>query len=384
MTGVTFLPRSSQTQVVSPTDSDWQECLNAIPHDFYHLPGYLELEAQRHDATSQAIIIKDGEKTFFLAYLIRDCHQIADSYGKQIYDVISPYGYPGILVNQSGQNSEFIDRCLNIIYAQWRSQNICSAFIRLHPLLNSYFDRYILQGKGCTNGDRDRFVVCDRGNVVVCDLEPDIDEIWKQMRSSHRYEINKLRRAGFTVEMGSADEYLDIFIDIYVETMNRVNATNTYYFTQDYFKKFCQILGDRLNICVVKTEEEIVAACLITEFSGIVQYHLSGTRTAFLSKSPTKIMLDYIIKWAKHRNNRYVNLGGGLGGNQDSLYRFKAGFSDRVKSFMTIETIVDRELYDYLTHLRAESLGMTISELQNTSFFPVYRSQSSKLTDDRV
>ncbi|NJR32380.1 MAG: hypothetical protein HC778_05515 [Chamaesiphon sp. CSU_1_12] len=54
------------TQVLSPTDSDWQECLNDIPHDFYHLPGYLELEAQRHGGHPEAILVKDGEQVFYL------------------------------------------------------------------------------------------------------------------------------------------------------------------------------------------------------------------------------------------------------------------------------------------------------------------------------
>jgi Acetyltransferase (GNAT) domain len=368
MVGLTFLSNSIQTQVVSPTDSAWQACLNTIPHDFYHLPGYLALEAHRHNATSEAIIVTDGEEVFFLPYLIRDCCQISgsDPFGHGIYDAISPYGYPGMLVNQAGQNPRFIEQSLNTIYDYWREKNICSAFIRLHPILNSYIDRSI--------ADRDKFVVCDRGNVVICDLTSDIDQIWKQIRANHRTKINKLKRSGFIVEMGSADEYMDVFIDIYRETMNRVNATNAYYFTRDYFQKLSQVLGDCVNICVVKTAGEIVAASLITELSGIVQYHLGGTKTAFLPQSPTTIMFDYMIRWAKQRNNRYLNLGGGLGGNQDSLYHFKSGFSDRVKSFSTIETIVNKDVYAQLTQLRAESLGKTVLELENTSFFPVYRS----------
>jgi Acetyltransferase (GNAT) domain len=382
MVTATFLSRSIKTQVVSSTDSAWQECLNALPYDFYHLPGYLELEADRHNATSEAIIIKDGSEVFFLAYLIRDCRNISDSYkfGREpIYDVISPYGYSGMLVSQAGQNPRFIKKCLNIIYEYWQKKNVCSAFIRLHPLLNSYIDRSTLLERGDADSDQfmtcnHRFTVCERGDVVICDLTNDVEEIWKQFRSSHRTKINKLRRAGFTVKIGSGAEDLDIFIDIYLETMNRVNASNTYYFTRDYFEKLFQALGDRLNICLVEVQGEIVAASLITEFNGIVQYHLGGTRTAFLPQSPTTIMFDYIIKWAKERHNQYVNLGGGLGSNQDSLYHFKAGFSDLVKSFVTIETIVNPDIYEHLIRLRAEYLGKTIPDLKNTSFFPIYRS----------
>ena len=173
--------------------------------------------------------------------------------------------------------------------------------------------------------------------------------------------------------MVPAAEYLDVFIEIYIETMNRVNATNSYYFTRDYFEKLVQVLGDRITICIVEIDDEVVAASLITEVSGIVQYHLGGTKTSYLPQSPTTIMFDCIIRWAKERNNHYLNLGGGLGGHHDSLYHFKSGFSDRVKSFMTIEAIVDRHIYDRLTHVRAETIGMTPLEIQSTAFFQIGR-----------
>lgn len=365
--------KSLLTQVVSPSDSSWQQCLNKLPHDFYHLPKYLELEARRYDAIAEAIIISDGEKVFFLPYLIRVCDLAIDPAklgGDRVYDVISPYGYPGMLVSDAGQNPIFIKKCLNLIQAHWRSQNICSAFIRLHPLLNSYIDTSL--------SDDDNFVVSELGNVVVVDLTNDFGEIWKQTRANHRTKINKLKRAGFTTTIGSMDEYLNVFIDIYQETMDRVNASSGYYFTRDYFNRLGEALGDRLKICVVETNGRIVAASLITEFSGIVQYHLGGTRTEFLPQSPTTIMFNQIVEWAKQRNNRYLNLGGGLGGNRDSLFHFKAGFSEIVKSFTIVKSIVNEDIYKHLIHLRAESFGLTISEINKTSFFPAYRSHISQ------
>jgi hypothetical protein len=369
MAVTTLQQKSILIQVVSPSDLSWQQCLNKIPYDFYHLPEYLELEAQRHEAIAKAIIINDGAEIFFLPYLIRECELAVDRSelgGDRVYDVISPYGYPGMLVSHAGQNPIFIKKCLNLIQAHWRANNICSAFIRLHPLLNSYIDTSL--------SDSENFIICDRGNVVVVELSTDIDEIWKQTRANHRTKINKLKRDGFTTSIGSMDDYLDVFMDIYQETMNRVNASSAYYFTRDYFNGLGEALGDRLKICVVETNGRVVAASLITEFSGIVQYHLGGTRTEFLPHSPTTLMFNRIVEWAKQRNHRYLNLGGGLGGSQDSLYHFKAGFSDRTKSFMTMQATIDKDLYECLVRARAKALGIEISELQSRSFFPIYRS----------
>ena len=354
-------------RVLSPTDSDWQDLLDTIPHDFYHLPGYLVIEAIRSNATPQAIIIKDDQKVFFLPYLIRDCTYIlSNSQSGLIYDVVSPYGYPGILVNQVGQDPDFIRRCLSLTYNYWNERNICAAFIRLHPILNTYIDRSFF--------DDDKFVFCNQGDVVTCDLNKELKDIWYQIRSSHRTKINRLTRAGFIVKVGAVDEYLDVFIDIYQETMNRVNAADSYYFTRNYFETLSQLLGDRMKICVVEIDGKIVAASLVTELSGIVQYYLGGTKTEFLRQSPATIMFKHVIKWAKQRNNTLLNLGGGLGGNHDSLYHFKAGFSDESHSFSTLKTIVNQEKYNQLIAAKAESLGRSRVEIENTSFFPAYRS----------
>jgi Acetyltransferase (GNAT) domain len=365
---VTLLSTSIKSQVVSPVDSEWQKYLDIVPHDFYHLPGYLELESQRHQGKPEAIAIEDGDRVFFLPYIIRECHQSADLLSLSrtpIYDVISPYGYPGMVTNLAGQNPQFVEKCLETVYDYWHAKNICSAFLRLHPMLNHYIDP--------SRSNPDRFIISERGDVVICDLTNDPAAIWKQIRSSYRNKINKSKRAGFVAKMVSVD-CLDTFIEIYIETMHRVNANATYFFTRKYFEGLVRALGDRLHICLVEIDGETAAASLITEVNGILQYHLSGTKAKFLPQSPTIFMFDYLMTWGKQRNNQYLNLGGGLGSSQDSLYHFKSGFSDRVAPFMTMQSIINQELYTYLVQLRAMTVNRTIAEFENSSFFPAYRS----------
>jgi Acetyltransferase (GNAT) domain len=357
-------------EIMSPTDPRWQQYLNTINHDFYHLPAYLALEAKRCEALAEAISIEDGDKSFFLPYLIRDCRKnsdITEFDEAEIYDVVSPYGYSGLLLGNSARDDDFIKQCWIATHQHWRSRNICSAFLRLHPILNEDFDRSI--------AEIDSNVVCNRSAVVICDLHHSLDHLWQQLRQNHRSKINKLKRAGFVAKVVPLELYLDKFIDIYHETMYRVNASATYLFTENYFELLVRALGDRLFLVVVELEDKITAACLFTEFSGIVQYHLGGTKTESLVQSPKTLLLSYAIEWAKERGNDYLNLGGGLGGRDDSLYHFKAGFSKQTNIFATVSSIVDRERYDYLLNLRAKVLHRSAAELSCSPFFPAYRSK---------
>ena len=69
------------------------------------------------------------------------------------------------------------------------------------------------------------------------DLTLDEGQIWAKTRRGHQSTINKCIRLGLTVRTVSFAEYLDEFIDIYEETMNRVQAQDSYYFDRDYFYK---------------------------------------------------------------------------------------------------------------------------------------------------
>ena len=59
-------------------------------------------------------------------------------------------------------------------------------------------------------------------------------------------------------------------------------------------------------------------------------------------------MFDEIIK-KNSNSSKKLNIGGGLGGNEDSLYSFKTRFSKRTQKFSTIRAILDVDKYNLLT-----------------------------------
>jgi hypothetical protein len=70
------------------------------------------------------------------------------------------------------------------------------------------------------------------------------------------------------------------------------------------------------------------------------------------------------------RGNRALHLGGGLGGGEDSLFRFKAGFSKCRARFTTLRWVFDTEAND-----RIESVWRKVhaTDTFEPDFFPRYR-----------
>jgi hypothetical protein len=349
-------------QVLDTASPQWLKTLTQMAHDIYQLPQYLELEAARNGAIPEAIVVAEGDQMLFVPYLLRQCQDVT-LLPDDVLDAISPYGYPGLLLSPAAKATPgFADRALQAIQQTLQSRGVCSLFLRLHPVLNQDDVGVFAPGTFTPNGE-----------TVSIDLR--LDNLWAPTRSGHRSTINKCKRLGMVAKMVPLLDYLDEFVSIYEETMDRVNATAGYYeFNAAYFYRMHEFMGDRLHLCIVEYAGEIACAGLYTESCGIVQSALGGTRDRYVQLSPSSLETDYARYWAKERGNEFLHLGGGVGGSQsDSVYNFKAGFSQLRHPFYTLRLIVDPLNYQHLTDLRAKELNCHRDTLAAGSFFPAYR-----------
>jgi lipid II:glycine glycyltransferase (peptidoglycan interpeptide bridge formation enzyme) len=106
---------------------------------------------------------------------------------------------------------------------------------------------------------------------------------------------------------------------------------------------------------------------MFVKTNGIVQFHLSGTRTEYLRLRPSKLFLDEMRVEATNEGFPYFNLGGGLGSKEDTLFEFKASFSKDFRAFDVFKFIVNQEVYDELSQSSSK-------ENTNIDYFPAYRS----------
>ena len=115
------------------------------------------------------------------------------------------------------------------------------------------------------------------------------------------------------------------------------------------------------------------AAAVFTEVDGLVEYHLGGTADDWRQAGPSRLLFDAARRFFGSeggRGNRALHLGGGLGGGEDSLFRFKAGFSKCRARFATLRWTLDPD-----ANRRIESVWRKVhgTDTFEPGFFPRYR-----------
>jgi hypothetical protein len=308
----------------------------------------------------------DGQVRLALPLLLRPIRSVPglEAIAGEAQDATSVYGYAGPLssARELPENSMKAWRLAMSAWAKHRC--IVSVFSRLHPLWDG---GALLAGLG---------EVVEHGTTVSLDLTLPLAEQRAKYRDDHKRGLNKLRRLGYSVARDDCFAHLGEFAEIYLETMGRVGSSSYYLFDRAYFEELLRQVPGVFQLFVVLHEGAIVSAGLFSLYRGIVQFHLSGTRGAYLRASPAKLLLDEVRLWAVAAGARVFHLGGGLGGQADSLFDFKAGFSDRRHVFLLWKWTVDQAKADALITAQVRWLAKQGRASATGVFFPAYRLSS--------
>ena len=327
---------------------EWEAVLRTAPHDFYHLPAYVALCAAQDRGEPRAIFVSGAGRAMLLPLVIRSIEGGG-------FDATSPYGYPGP-IGIGTDDPAFLRAALAAAAQALREAHLVSAFIRFHPLFNPM-------------PPEDIGTLVRHGETVGIDLTLTPEELWVQTRAGHRRDINRTLRLGYVARMDEDWSHLASFEHMYRATMTRVGAAPFFFFDDAYFDALRHALGASLHLCVVEKDGVVAAAGLFVETRGIVQYHLSGTDDAFRDVQPTKLMLHFVRAWARDRGNHVFHLGGGVGGDDDSLLWFKTGFAPAGHSFATLRIVLDEAEYERILAARDPLLDPTA----RSGYFPLYR-----------
>jgi CelD/BcsL family acetyltransferase involved in cellulose biosynthesis len=334
-------------------DPRWTSALATLAYDVYHLPAWSRASGVIDGGEPSAVLVQDGEHQVLVPMIVRPIPGDAEH-----FDATSPYGYASPSRSR-GTPDAVVDEALAVAGEHLRGERVIAWFLRLHPL----FDEAWRPAVGTT---------VEHGQTVSIDLHPSHEDYRKGLRGSHRREIDRAQREGVQVHRDRDLVHLDGFIALYLSTMRRVGAHPYYLFPDEYFRQLA-ILGEHLQLWVALYEGELIAAAMVgvVRQSGIMQYHLSAADPEHRNRYPTKFLLDRIRAWGAREGLSRFHLGGGLGGRDDELLRFKGGFSPDRHLFRTLRIVVDHRAYDRL----CRSAGRTPDD--GTGFFPAYRIPTS-------
>jgi hypothetical protein len=323
-----------------------------MPHDVYHLPEYVTADALNLGGDPAAFHWHDGQHELLLPLVVRDFSE-----GKAV-DVSSSYGYASPIASPGLDRAGWSRACSALIETLNNLQ-VVSCFVRLHPLLPADLEAMAEVG-----------VIQYHGDTVNVDLGLTEEKLWSLVRQNHRRDITKACKAGYETFVDEDWSSMDEFIEMYYQTMRRVNATAYYFFQPDYFDRIRRELKGNVYLIFASKDGVLASGAIFTEAGGIVGYHLGATKDEYLADAPAKLVMNYARQWAKARGNKSLHLGGGVGGSSEPLLRYKLGFSNDRRPFRTWRVVVDETRYGELcATMRPEA-----DPDDRSAYFPAYRS----------
>ena len=332
----------------------WEEIVKSFKnYDVYYLPGYVKAFEINGDGKACLLYYTNNSCRAINVVMLRDISKeyglYLDNINSPLYDITTPYGYGGFIIEGDKYDSlknEYIEFAKKI--------GIVSEFVRFHPVTKNY------------NTIPNLYEEIHLGETVCINTE-DKSQIWKNYTSKNRNTIRKAIKSGVKVFWGRDISLIKPFIEIYTATMKKDNATDYYYFKQDFFESILEDLKyNSLWFYAIKNEK-IIAMSIFMFSNGKMHYHLSASLKEYQHLAPTNLIINEAAMWANSNGIKALHLGGGLGSGQDSLYKFKKAFNRGDDTHFYIgKMIFNESAYQKLVELRKDSII-------NHNFFPEYR-----------
>lgn len=317
------------------SSNKWSEFLqrcSSKQQDIYYLPEYYQLYENIGDGMAQCFVFEYDKGIALYPFLKNEINALGYKLNKKFYDIQGAYGYNGVVA--STNDSQFIDKFYQAFAEYCQNENIVAEFTRFHPLINNKsFSEKHLQ------------VVYDRKTVFI-NLNDNYENIFKNFQTTTRKQIKRaINRYQIEVKVYENDvNQLNLFTEIYHETMNRVQSVPYLYFNTAYFKS---LIESTKNVCFVAYYESKPIASILAFFNQIyIHGHLGGALTDYLSMSPYSLIYSEMIKYGQRKGCNYFHVGGGTTSkNDDPLLQYKLNFSNTTSDFYIGKKIYNDEVY---------------------------------------
>lgn len=295
---------------------------------------------------------KNGEyvyNVFFIRDISKDLELNQGTYN--YFDIITPYGYGGIDCTKN--NKELLNYFLKKLEEYCKKNKIVSEFVRLSPFLNNY-----------TNYN-ESYEIKRISKTIFIKLDAP-EQIWNDLESRCRNTIRRAQKNNLIIKSGFDKSFLDEFIKIYNETMNRDDADRYYFFNDVFFDSILINLKNYAKIYTVYYDNKPISSSIIIFNGTSAHYHLSGTLSEYLSLGANNLSLYQIALDLYSMGYKNFHLGGGYGGDKSPLLKFKKSFN----KFGELDFYIGKKIHDengYIDLCKSKN-----TDLEET-FFPAYR-----------
>ncbi len=329
---------------------------NNVYYSIEHLK-YFEKDSDRLRCF---ILEKDETPIILMPFILRQI----EIKGKETsyFDVISPYGYNGPLFNDDISKDDIIQFWEEADH-WYRENNVISEFVRFS--LNDNHLGY--------SGDLIQTLSNVKGNLLD-NFEDQWTSFVSKVRNNFRRAVNYNLEFEIFHKTSITKEVIEVFNDIYVETMKRNKADSIYFFSFEYFENLILSNINNFSIAIAYFENIPISVELIINYKETVFAFLGGTNAEYFSHRPNDFLRVKIIEWAIKNGKKYYVLGGGMK-DGDGLYKSKKSFfpKDNDLIFYTGRKIVNEKIYDELClSVNSDYTNTDKKDLKNY-FFPFYR-----------
>lgn len=321
-------------------------------HDIYYFSGYVKA-FQIHGDGDPHLLYYVSEKLRAIYVFMKRTTDI-DGY----FDSITPYGYGGVLFE-----GDTTDDNLNTFWSEYttimQKNKIVDNFVRYHPVLANA----IPMKKVST--------VIDLGKTIAIDLcSPDI--IWSNISSKNRNMIRKAEKNSIKILNSKDLSLFEDFRNIYNSTMDKDNASTYYYFNDAFYQSIHEDLFNNYEMFYAVLNGKPIAMSIILYANKQMHYHLSGSIAELRHLAPSNLLLYKAAIWGFEQGFKTFHLGGGVGSDEDNLYKFKAAFNRNSNYQFSIgKELFNKQRYEELINLRIAK-GSNFDK--ESTFFPLYRS----------
>lgn len=293
----------------------WKELFFKLPEnqqDIYYTPEYYSLYENYGDGKAQCFVFEKNGELALYPFLINSVNELGYDLAYEYYDIQGAYGYNGVLT--SSNDEKFVEAFYKAFKEFCNQNNIIAEFVRFNPIIKNH------------NFSKSKMHIIQLMENVIVDLS--IKDLYNNAyEHSTRKNINKALKNELNVEFyfgnNVNDTKINIFKNLYINTMERNQADKYYYFNDKFYNDIFEKLGDNVLLVFIKYLDRYIASEIIPIGDQIGYSFLGGSTQEFFNLRPNDILKHSIILKLQELNKKYFCLGGG----NDGIIKFKKTFS---------------------------------------------------------